>query len=312
MVPVSRRSLREKRAAAPPLPSMQTGTRERTQTGAIRRPVVRPPASVRATRGVNQAGELTDIQRAVRQANTSAEGIPIGDVGEASSPTSWGSAVDIPITSAVDTTPPAAPATDADSAPSATPAPGPRPRADAPGITDAAQAGAGPTRSAPSADPAAASADSSHSAGSAPSAASAQGTEEPDEGAFVMRPRWESLQSVADTAEQTAVRPQHRPPTRVSARVAGHGTPPAQSPPPALSPTEVTGPEPDHDAELLDEEARKTPAWLFALQMVVLVLVVAVLGVLVYLFATGDLFGDNDGAVAIALTQAMPPDPAGP
>src|SRR5699024_7907053 len=96
MVPVTRRSLRDKQAAVPAPPTMgppETGA-QRTSTG--RRPVVRPPASVRAKRGVSASGALTEIQRAVREANTAAEGIAVGEQGEASSPTSWHSAVDIP------------------------------------------------------------------------------------------------------------------------------------------------------------------------------------------------------------------------
>ncbi|HLS26721.1 MAG TPA: hypothetical protein VK063_12695 [Beutenbergiaceae bacterium] len=117
-----------------------------------------------------------------------------------------------------------------------------------------------------------------------------------------MRPRWESLQAVAETAEQAPVRPQSIPPNRVSAR----------STSPATPPPDVVRPDTDEEAELLDEEARKTPGWLFALQMIVLVLVVAVLGVLVYLFATGDLFGEDAGSAATAIAPIWVASPTGP
>src|SRR5699024_3704197 len=64
-VRVTRRSLRQKRTNAPPLPQSPA---ERTATG--RRPVIRPPASARSTRSVDATGELTSIQRAIREVNS--------------------------------------------------------------------------------------------------------------------------------------------------------------------------------------------------------------------------------------------------
>ncbi|MGC0142242.1 hypothetical protein [Pseudactinotalea sp. Z1732] len=342
MVPVSRKSLRDKRAAAPAPPTMDARPAERTSTG--RRPVVRPPASVRARRGVDGSGELTAIQRAVREANTAAEGIAVGEQGESSSPTSWHSAVDIPAVSyevsqqtvrpgataasaptarsdsdtvsapSGDSGPPAVSAPSGDSGPPAVSAPsgdsGP-PAVSAPTAGSGSSAASAPTTdsgptavSAPSADsgPAAASAPTPsrapevtspqepHSPSSAPSVASAD--TEDDDGAFDMTPRWESLQRAAALRARADAEPAARPtpPLRTSAmRSAEVGEPPVQP----VGPAEEEAPE----DELHEAEARKTPGWLFALQMLVLVLVIAILGALVYLFATGDLFGDDDAAV---------------
>jgi len=63
---VSRRSLRERRAESGASPAERPS--ERTATG--RRPVIRPPASALGTRSVDGAtGELTSIQRAIRDIN---------------------------------------------------------------------------------------------------------------------------------------------------------------------------------------------------------------------------------------------------
>ncbi|MGC0251715.1 hypothetical protein [Pseudactinotalea sp. Z1748] len=319
MVPVSRKSLRDKRAAAPAPPTMDARPAERTSTG--RRPVVRPPASVRARRGVDGSGELTAIQRAVREANTAAEGIAVGEQGESSSPTSWHSAVDIPAVSyevSQQTVRPGATAasaptarsdSDAVSAPSGDSGPivvsAPTPGSGS-STASAPTTDSGPTAvSAPSADsgPAAASAPTParapeatspqepHSPSSAPAVASAD-SEDDDDGAFDMTPRWESLQRAAALRAKAEAEPAARPtpPLRTSAmRSAEVGEPPVQP----LGPAE----EEDPEDELHEAEARKTPGWLFALQMLVLVLVIAILGALVYLFATGDLFGDDDAAV---------------
>lgn len=296
MVPVSRKSLRDKRAAAPAPATMDARPAERTSTG--RRPVVRPPASVRARRGVDGSGELTAIQRAVREANTAAEGIAVGEQGESSSPTSWHSAVDIPAVSYEVGQQAVRPGATAASAPTAPP--------DSDAVS-APSAGSGPTEvSAPSAGsgPAAASAPTParapevtspqepHSPSSAaPAVASADTEDDDDDGAFDMTPRWESLQRAAALRARADAEPAAHPtpPLRTSAmRAAEVGEPPVQP----LGPAEE-----DPEDELREAEARKTPGWLFALQMLVLVLVIAILGALVYLFATGDLFGDDDAAV---------------
>lgn len=108
-----------------------------------------------------------------------------------------------------------------------------------------------------------------------------------------MTPRWESLQRAVErtAGERAGGSERPGPPLGVPA---GHsaGT---REPPPAPSADEDDAAD-DPESQLLEEEARKTPPWLFALQMLVLVLVMAVLGILVYLIATGDLFGDDDAA----------------
>ena len=314
MTPVSRRSVQDRRAAAAPVPSRYQPEHFRTSTG--RRPVVRPPATVRATRGVNPSGELTAIQRAVREANTAAEGIPVVEQGEASSPTSWGSAVDIPLMGAEVSQQDLKPATDhrAPSAPSpavpGTPspelpaAPSPAPNsAPAPGETGAAAPSATTPATVSTEVSTAQPADPVESVATPSAPADEEvaseeyvvsGEEEEDDGTFDLKPKWEALQG-----PQTASHPAKPRPGQATEPLRRAATPdldrdesPAPAPPsPAVDP----------EAELLEEEARKTPVWLFALQMVVLVLVVAVLGVLVYLFATGDLFGENNGIVAMGL-----------
>lgn len=126
-----------------------------------------------------------------------------------------------------------------------------------------------------------------------PSAASAE--EDDDTGAFDMKPRWESLISGVEPAqpEQPTA---HTPPAplRVSARADTIRTEVDSTP------VQPVDDEPrfaqDPEEEDLEDEARKTPRWLFALQMVVLVLVAAILGVLVYQLGWGDLF-DDEGAL---------------
>src|SRR5690625_4626714 len=72
---VSRRSLRERRVESGDSPAERPS--ERTDTG--RRPVIRPAASALSTRSVDGAtGELTSIQRAIRDINAAPDE-PVGD-----------------------------------------------------------------------------------------------------------------------------------------------------------------------------------------------------------------------------------------
>lgn len=126
-----------------------------------------------------------------------------------------------------------------------------------------------------------------------PSAASAE--EDDDTGAFDMKPRWESLISGVEPAKPEQPVAQTGPaPLRVSARADTVRTEvdSASDQPVDDEPRFAQDPE----EEDLEDEARKTPRWLFALQMVVLVLVAAILGVLVYQLGWGDLF-DDEGAL---------------
>lgn len=389
---VTRRSLRAKQADAPAPAQMTDRTAEPATTGRDaepstagreaeptttgRRPVVRPPASVQATRGVDATGGLTAVQRAVREANTSGGGLPIQvEAGEADSPTSWGSAVDLPtVTEEVSGTDPqptqAIPevrrvsarslsqsSPSRDSAAEAAPAEQLEPGAGTPTDAGPAPSAATPTGAGPGAGAATAegvetgvSAETPASPPSAADASSADGDgEDEDTGAFDMKPRWEALGIAAQAAHASdaSTRSEAAPavaPTRVSARrtraeenevtqgiaaeQAGAATIPATATrlgPPATNQeatetnwADIAGARPAEPAftedpeDETEQETRKTPKWLFALQMVVLALVAVVLALLVWQLAAGNLFDDEDslGAGLVLSAHALWPSSA--
>ncbi|HLS13568.1 MAG TPA: hypothetical protein VK095_03560 [Beutenbergiaceae bacterium] len=348
---VTRRSLRSKQAEAPApaqMPAEEESPPQPSATG--RRPVVRPPSAARGTRSVDQStGGLTAIQRAVREANTSGAGIPTEEPGqESDSPSSWGSAVDLP-TVTEDVNEHGREETQAMSAVPRVPvrdsqfpdSPGESSAEEGPAGQDSAEedlaeeasaeedlaqvapdepsaTGVTPREESPEAAPAiegtAVEADDGREeqtgpdqqdlsdpgpgaprspTTASPSAASAE--EDDDTGAFDMKPRWESLISGVEPAKPEQPAAERPPgPLRVSARAENRG---AES---GSAPDQPVDDEPrfaqDPEAEDLEDEARKTPRWLFALQMLVLVLVAAILGVLVYQLGWGDLF-DDEGAL---------------
>ncbi|TDE89692.1 hypothetical protein EXU48_19940 [Occultella glacieicola] len=291
---VSRRSLRAKQASADAEPASPEAPSERTGTG--RRPVVRPPAAARATRGLDETGGLTPIQRAVRDINAATD-----------------TAADPPRDAVVAERSPA-------------PSPGPLPSTDAAStwgseasdvtavlpVTDV-PAGREPdlvydggplpvtrrsSRSYPAEPASTASTDAAGTEHSADPAEVADGADESDD-SFDMAPRWASV--ISGESDDGAV----------EAPALAASSPEAPAAASAGSREELL--EGDHEDEDYDEfdddedEDEGTPGWLRALQIIVLILVGLVLGLLVWQVAIGNVFGGSDGLAALAATAG--PDP---
>ena len=282
---VSRRSLRARQAdsgaTAPEQPS------ERTTTG--RRPVIRPPASARSTRTVDATGELTSIQRAIRDINAAPE-----ELGTESEFESVAAAEGSPEAADVD-------AVSAQSPSTASPEPAGSVGAEASSPASPAEAVGR------------ASAEASSPATSASSSFSAEEDDEEEaDDSFDMSPRWPSLSAVAaesttsevtdpDTVDDGAAdRGVVAGTTRATAADANQE---GSSPEQARTAAELDSDEPDEAEEEADDE-RHTPRVLQVLYWLVLVLAGLVLGLLVWRMATGDLFGGDD---ALALTGTLLP-----
>jgi len=261
---VTRRSLRQKRTNAPSLPQSPA---ERTATG--RRPVIRPPASARSTRSVDATGELTSIQRAIRDVNS-----------EPGQSETWA----VPVQSEPERL-------EADESPEVEDSPKPVEQAESDEQADA-EAGERETELA---------AEESHEAqvtaqecAADSEESAAEDADEDPEGAeediddevddrFDMKPRWERLDSVAASPQA--------PETEEAAQDDPEEPEVAESP--------------EAEPEDVEEEERHTPRLLQLLYWLVLVLAGVVLGLLVWRMATGDLFGADDAlALAGSLTGA--------
>ncbi|WP_163544799.1 hypothetical protein [Occultella kanbiaonis] len=278
---VSRRSLRAKQASADAEPTTPEAPSERTSTG--RRPVVRPPAAARATRGLDETGGLTPIQRAVRDINAAPDAAPE------------------PLRAEIV----------AERSPAATP--GPLPTADAASVWGSDAPDETAVLPVQSDEPAKAEADLLYDGGPLPStrrsrrnyeavatsadvpavdqdAAGQTASTEPEDvededDAFDMRPRWASV-------------------------ISGEPEPAADEQPEAAATAGARDEffdddldEDDYDDE--DEDDERTPAWLRALQIIVLILVGLVLGLLVWQVASGNVFGgDGLGALVTGVASS--------
>ncbi|WP_154794797.1 hypothetical protein [Occultella kanbiaonis] len=277
---VSRRSLRAKQASADAEPTTPEAPSERTSTG--RRPVVRPPAAARATRGLDETGGLTPIQRAVRDINAAPDAAPE------------------PLRAEIV----------AERSPAATP--GPLPTADAASVWGSDAPDETAVLPVQSDEPAKAEADLLYDGGPLPStrrsrrnyeavatpadaavdqdAAGQTASTEPEDvededDAFDMRPRWASV-------------------------ISGEPEPAADEQPEAGATAGARDEffdddldEDDYDDE--DEDDERTPAWLRALQIIVLILVGLVLGLLVWQVASGNVFGgDGLGALVTGVASS--------
>lgn len=279
---VSRRSLRARQADSGASPPEQPS--ERTATG--RRPVIRPPASARSTRTVDATGELTSIQRAIRDINAAPE-----ELGTESELESVAAEQGGPEPADVE-------AVTAQSPSALRPEPSGSASAEALSPVSPAEAVGSASAEAPSA---------------ATSASSSSSAEEDDEeeadDSFDMSPRWPSLSAVA--AESTAS--EATDPDTIDDGTADRGvvadatpataadtTQGGSSPEQAKTAADHEGDEPDDSEEEADDE-RHTPRVLQVLYWLVLVLAGLVLGLLVWRMATGDLFGGDD-ALALAGT----------
>src|SRR5699024_8520374 len=251
-VRVTRRSLRQKRTNAPPLPQSPA---ERTATG--RRPVIRPPASARSTRSVDATGELTSIQRAIREVNS-----------EPGRSETW--------------TVPAQPEQPQPELPEADESPGvedspkgveqaePEEQADAEAEERETERAAEESHEAQVAQESGADSEESAAddADEDPEGDDEDIDDEVDD-RFDMKPRWERLDSVAAS------------PQAPEAEQAAQDDP--------AEPEAAESPEPE--PEETEEEERHTPRLLQLLYWLVLVLAGVVMGLLVWRMATGDLFG---------------------
>jgi len=273
---VSRRSLRERRVESGDSPAERPS--ERTATG--RRPVIRPPASALGTRSVDGAtGELTSIQRAIRDINAAPDE-PVGDSVlhpiDTGSPEEAGGAAE-----------------DADEEETGSPEETSSPEAAEP-IPEASSSAEESSSASPT-EPSAQEV--------SPTAAS--GEEDEVDDSFDMSPRWprvaavtsrspeparEGMPPVSGEAPPSAVTAGDDPsagasPTGAEAQEPGHG--------PALdSPAEDEESEESEESE--EDDERHTPRLLQGLYRIVLVLAGVVLGLLVWRMANGDLFGDGD------------------
>ena len=262
---LSRRSLRERQAAAnagaPEEPS------ERTATG--RRPVIRPPASARGTRTVDATGELTSIQRAIRDIKAAPAGAPepgaapgeLEAAPEAAGPNQ-------PVLAAAEAEASVASASSAASATSTSSASSAEDDEDEEQADDSFDMSprwpsVSATATQPGGVPALGETEADQATGAAPSA-----TEEDTRGSAAS-PRGTASPARADSddAEATDSR-------------------------------DGSGEDADDDGED-DEDERHTPRVLQVLYWLVLVLAGLVLGLLVWRMATGDLFGGED-ALALA------------
>lgn len=317
---VTRRSLRSKARLADDgsQPSLSSDSEINT-TGT--RPVVRPPSSVRARRGVSETGELTGIQLAIRDANTAADQLPVvaDSDQDDDSPTSWGSAVGFPaVTGTIPAQDPASgddhdddgdgneqgePGTQ-DEAGVATPESAP-PGLNTetpvyPGDLDALRekAAVSPGSAASPASPEEEAGEDHGKSRSADSPSDGEG-----EGA---QPAAGDQPGAGDRATDKTEDPYFASGGRDDGVDELHDdadfdlTPNWQS----LGITNNTAPEgseaePDSESDS-ESGARKTPGWLVALQVLALLVAVAVLGLLVYLLATGELLGDDGAAVSTA------------
>ncbi|MBZ2198516.1 hypothetical protein [Occultella gossypii] len=277
---VSRRSLRAKQANADADPAAPEAPSERTSTG--RRPVVRPPAAARATRGLDETGGLTPIQRAVRDLNAAPDAAPeppraeiVAERSSAATPgplpttdaaSVWGS--DAPDETAVLPVQSGEPAkAEADLLYDGGPLPSTRrSRRDFEAPAAAADVPAGKQDAVPPA---------------APVTAAEHEEAEDEDDAFDMRPRWASVISGEPEPEGD------EQPQAVAAAGARE----------ELFDDDFDDDDYDDDEE--DEDDERTPGWLRALQIIVLILVGLVLGLLVWQVASGNVFG-GDGLAALA------------
>lgn len=304
---VSRRSLRELRQDAGG--GVPEGPGERTATG--RRPVIRPPASALGTRSVDGAtGELSAIQRAIRDINAAPEDPPTDSVLHDLDTES-------PETGAPENLPDAAESPAAPEPSASGPTQG-QPSAGSPAEGFATEAPADASAPSPAATGAAADAPSATTppAAGAPDAAadapagahstatpvgspSSTGSPEDDEidDSFDMSPRWPSLAAVAEQVAEESKTPAEAGGDPAATVDVDEDTTP--SPPPE---DDDLGHEPAvedfGDAEEEGEDERHTPRLLQVLYWLVLVLAGLVLGLLVWRMATGDLFGDGDALAA--------------
>ncbi|CAM3795140.1 SPOR domain-containing protein [Occultella aeris] len=249
--------------------------------------MVRPPAAARATRGLDETGGLTPIQRAVRDINAAPDAAPeplraeiVAERSPAATPgplpttdaaSVWGS--DAPDETAVLPVQSDEPAeAEADLLYDGGPLPSTRrsqrnyEAAAAPADVPAANQGApAPTASTDPEDP------------------------EDEDDAFDMRPRWASV-------------------------ISGEPEPAADEQPEAAATAgareeffdELDDYEDEDEDEDEDDDEERTPAWLRALQIIVLILVGLVLGLLVWQVASGNVFG-GDGLAALTTGVASSP-----